>query len=497
MATAAGLASDATALIPAVPFVVVPGDPSRASGDPLDALVSRVRARAGGSVDALQVAALLEADGVTDRTARTGYGFADVFELAEEVYRRGIEGAGVPRSRRVGGPVRDRTRTARELSHGLLYLLPAALLPAAVALIAARPLLVALVLAGGLGWVWASGTAWLAHQCLNLADERMAGRVLAAGGVAGLGAGAAAGTAVALTAGGGVAAALLVPGVLAYQMASTTFVFYGEELWLAGMMAPAVLAGILYLLGGRDLLLSALGAAAVCVSATFVVAVRLARRTGAGRTVSGIGGWRGLLRGRLRTLAAVLAYSALAAAFLLHAQAPYLLGRVDVVFAALPLVVTMGVVEWRARRFTEESRRLLTRLRSPREFGRRVWLLLGADVAICWAATAVAGVAVLAVLDRWGRLTPAAVGMAAAQAALAGAYLVGFVLAAHGRYGRLCAALGAALAAHLAGPALVATLAPAGVAVPDPVLYLFSTLLLQLLLLAGLGPVLGQVRRYR
>ena len=64
------------------------GRPS-AAVDPLDALVDPA-GRAGGppAVDALQVAALLEADGVTDRAARVEYGYADVFALADEVYRR-------------------------------------------------------------------------------------------------------------------------------------------------------------------------------------------------------------------------------------------------------------------------------------------------------------------------------------------------------------------------------------------------------------------------
>jgi hypothetical protein len=40
------------------------------------------------ATDPLQIAAALESDGVNDRIAREEYGFADVFELAEELYRR-------------------------------------------------------------------------------------------------------------------------------------------------------------------------------------------------------------------------------------------------------------------------------------------------------------------------------------------------------------------------------------------------------------------------
>ncbi len=100
-----------------------------------------------------------------------------MFDLADEVFRRA--GGGVRRLRPVAAPPREPGRAAREISHGLLYLLPGALFPAVAAVIAPRPLLVALLVAGGLGWVWAAGASWLAFQCLNVDDELTAGRVLA------------------------------------------------------------------------------------------------------------------------------------------------------------------------------------------------------------------------------------------------------------------------------------------------------------------------------
>src|SRR5262245_32941460 len=53
--------------------------------DPVDELVDGVRPVLRGAVDALQVAAVLEAEGVTDRVARVQYGYADVFDLAYDV----------------------------------------------------------------------------------------------------------------------------------------------------------------------------------------------------------------------------------------------------------------------------------------------------------------------------------------------------------------------------------------------------------------------------
>ncbi|GAA1894905.1 hypothetical protein [Asanoa iriomotensis] len=490
MAAARSVAADATIAITS--SMVATGEPgTRApSGDPLDALVDRVREMANQAVDSLQVAALLEADGVTDRAARAVFGYTDVFDLADAVFRRA--GGGVRRLRPVGPPVRDPARATREIAHGPLYLLPGALFPAVAAVIAPQPLLVSLVVAGALGWVWAAGATWLAYQCLNVDDQRTAGRVLAWSTVLGLVVAGLAGVGVTMAVGGGLVAAALVLGVMAYQMASTVLVFYRLEAWLAVLIAPAAAVGVAYVLE-EVVLAAALAAVAVCVTAALCFGVWRAWRAGAGRTISVVGGVRGLFRGRFGALTWILLYNVLAAAFLLHAQIPYLLSQVNVVVVGLALIVTMGVVEWRARRFTEESRRLLTRVRYPREFHRRVWFLLAGNVVACWLTTAVFSVAVTWLLWTLDRLTPAVLAMAGAQVVMAGAYLTAFVLANHLRYGWLCGGLAVALAASLGASHVIGASAD----VPTTAFYLGSTVLLQILLFAGLAPVLGQVSRYR
>jgi hypothetical protein len=279
---------------------------------------------------------------------------------------------------------------------------------------------------------------------------------------------------------------------MAYQMASTILVFYRLELWLAALVLPAAAVGVAYVLDEV-----VLGAALIAVSAGVTAAlgagVWRAWRAGAGRTVSAVGGLRGLFRGRVGALTWVLLYNALAATFLLQAQVPYLKARVDVIVVAVALIVTMGVVEWRARRFNEEARRLLTRVRYPREFHRRVWLMLVGNVVLCWLMTALFAVAITWGLWTIGRLSPAAIAMAGAQVAMAGAYLTAFVLAAQLRYGWLCGSLAIAVAASVGGPYLIG----ASPDVPATVFYLASAGLLQILLLVGLMPVLGQVSRYR
>jgi hypothetical protein len=493
MTTARGIATDATMEISHASIEAMALRPP-STGDPVDDLVARVRPRAGRAVDALQVAALLEADGVNDRAARVEYGYADVFDLADDVYRR-LRGA-VPRLRPVREPEPDRGRSVREVSHGLLYLLPSTLFPAVVAVVRPHPLVVALVIAGGLGWVWAGGASWLAYQWLTAHGARRAGRVLAWSSVAGVLAGGVVGAAVAVATHGGIAAAALVPGVMAYQMASTLLLFYRRELWLAGLMAPGAMAGAGYLVVGRPMLFGALVAVATCVVAAFGLGLHEALRVEA---TSATGARRTLTRAQIRMFLWVLAYSALSAAFLLHAQVPYLLTHLDVVLAGAPLIVAMGVVEWRARRFVERSRGLLGQVRYPREFVRRVWLLLAANVAICWLAVAAGAAVLLIALRLAGRLSPAGVAMAAAQVALAGAYFLAFILAGHQRYGWLCAALGVSIVVHLATARLFAATARSPRLDPfaDIALFFGSTVLLQALLIAALAPVLGQVRRYR
>ena len=84
--------------------------------------------------------------------------------------------------------------------------------------------------------------------------------------------------------------------------------------------------------------------------------------------------------------------------------------------------------------------------------------------------------------------------LVAAHVGLAGVYFLGFVIAGHARYGRLSAALAAAVFVHIG-----LTLAAPGPVDPlqDGVFFLASVVLLQGLLMAILAGVLTQAWRYR
>jgi hypothetical protein len=135
--------------------------PNRRSAHPIDQLARRLDAVCRTAVDAWQIAAVLESDGINDSIARDEYGMNDVFELAEELFRR------VPlrlRPVQVQSTGRILVKTLRELSSGPLLAWPLLSIPALLTLIGPNQLewgaLVGLIV----GWAWALGSSRLAER---------------------------------------------------------------------------------------------------------------------------------------------------------------------------------------------------------------------------------------------------------------------------------------------------------------------------------------------
>ncbi len=77
----------------------------------LDELIDPMVARLSRAVEPLQVAAILESEGLNDRIARDRYGHPDVFSLAEAAYSRmTVRGRDLPRRPR---PASCRSAPAR------------------------------------------------------------------------------------------------------------------------------------------------------------------------------------------------------------------------------------------------------------------------------------------------------------------------------------------------------------------------------------------------
>ncbi|MFI1994158.1 hypothetical protein [Actinoplanes sp. NPDC020271] len=464
------------------------------STDPLDELVDRLRPRLRRAVDGLQVAAALEADGCTDRIARVEYGFTDVFVLADEVFRRlgpqALEDSGPP------ARARGRWETLRVLAHGPLYALPSVVFPAVLAVLGQRSLVLALALAGGLGWMYSGTAAYAAYKLLGAYRPRAAAVLLARTTLAGPLIGAAAGATVVAVTGGGTALILLTAGQLAYQMAGTVLVFYRQEGRLAATMLPAVVGGGVYLIAGAPARPAAIASAVAGVLAAYVVALASTRGRGERDELPGgpvLTTWR-------RGITGVTCYGLCSATLLLHAQAPYLLTRFDVAAAAAPLILVMGFVEWRAEHFRGAVVGLTHRIGRPADFRAAVWRRILGDTLACLAVTVVPAIALLGSLAAIGKLTAAGILMTAAHVVLGGAYLTAFLLAGFERHLWLCLSLLAAIAVHVGGGVLLGAgpiVDPPGSATVDTALYLGSVLGLQALFLIGLAPLVSQARHYR
>lgn len=166
----------------------------------------------------------------------------------------------------------------------------------------------------------------------------------------------------------------------------------------------------------------------------------------------------------------------------------------------MPLILSMGFVEWRTSRFWANGVALSRRSRFPHAFVVGIWRTIGRELAVCLAVPAVFGVLLLVALARAGVLSTAGVVMTAAHVALAGAYYLAFLLVGQGRYGWLCLSMTVVIVLHVGGGGLLGVaplLGQGGDAVTDTSLHLGSVLLLQGLFALGLVPVIGQVRHYR
>ncbi|MCK2214732.1 hypothetical protein MF672_013135 [Actinomadura sp. ATCC 31491] len=441
------------------------------------------------AVEPLQVAAMLESQGLSDKIARERYGHDDVFSLAEAAYShiKTMERPSPP----AGAPLR-RARPLAQMAHGLLYGLPAALLPAASGLVGTQFLMPGLVLTTGLGWVVGSAAAQLAYTLVGRGHPRSAGRVLRTGLVLGvLGAMTMAG-ALALARNAPVALVALCVTQMAFQIASGLLLFYRREGWLGVIMLPAVVAGLAYVaIGDRWVGLLAVCVGVVCVAG--VVGAALLLTLAQGEDAPAEPPLRRLARGHLRGLLPSFVYAALTALFLLQAEARYVLDRTDIAVAGAGLVLGMGILEYRAHRFDDEARAAVRDVCYPADFTRRGRWLLAKGTLACLAALSLLSALPLVFLHVTGTLTDAGLAMAGAHVTVGGAYFVAFLLANQGKVVHLCLAQAAALAVHPAGRLL---LPGGGSATADVLLFAAAALLFLLILLALMGHGLRDVRQY-
>lgn len=367
-----------------------------AGTDVLTELVERMGPACAEAVDPLELAAVLESEGITDSVASGRYAAANVFELAEMLYHRTTRAPAqvVPEE----GPWRP--RPGLHLARGVLFVLPGMAYASAGNLVrdgaAVSVVLVGLVLS----WTYAQTVAYLGYARLGMADRAGAHRLLRGGTLVAVGAII---VMVAVTAGvdlavGGavpVAAVGVAAAQAAYLVAATVVLVCAREGLLAVALAPCALAGAAWLLGwvAADV---AMGASVASVAATIAVA-GYATRDAAGRGAK-------LSLAELGSALPHGAFGLLAAGLLVFVPASvtwFGAGTGRVALLALPLTFSMGSAEWIMIWYRAAMHRVARRVRHLAAF--RAGAVVRLSVAFAAYLGALAAIMVLTVvLDRAG-----------------------------------------------------------------------------------------------
>lgn len=330
-------------------------------------LAGRMSPVCSAAVDSYEVAAVLEASGITDMTARERYSARDVFDLADRLFRQ------IPRlpqpNRPAAGPWQATPVT--HVLRGVLFGLPAlAYLAVADRITGPRPavLLVASVL---LSWAAGQGLAYLGYVRLSRADRSGAAAVLSGATLVVAMPAAAVVVALGFALGVPLAVTLIAAGQAVYVLAATVALVLGREWWLLAALVPGVGAGIGELVAGPAAGRSALLAAAAALSVAAAVAA-------AGWALRG---FRPQFPSRDELAGALpnVAFGALAGALLIFTPAVRALdpnpdpraGIGAALAVALPLSVSMGAAEWLLFRYRSATHRAMAGTLTLRAFGRR------------------------------------------------------------------------------------------------------------------------------
>jgi hypothetical protein len=424
-----------------------------------------------GAVDELHVAAVLESMGVTDPVAQDTYGHDDVFALADVVYRQLPTVADLATSDDLPSPPRSQG-ALRVLTHGPLYMLPSMVYPALLIALGPSAMFRGLVFTTALGWVWGMGMSVVAYQLVGQGMERSAGRALRLLGLTGLAIALLSGTLLAVTGPGGAGLVAFAVAQMSFQLMSGVLVFYGKELRLAVTMLPTSVAGIVFLVSGDaaalvvpTLVVGGLSIVMLAVT-TWVTSTRAPVRPDARHPVAPARTFAGAVPS--------MCYAALCAVYFLNTDARFLIGQVDLAIAAVPLILGMGALEWRAHRFTERAGELFGRTAMSSEFRRAAWRLLLAELTNCLVILGSLGAVFLVALGEFGLLSFRGAMLADAYVLLGGAFFLGFVMARHQQL---------ALLLGIMSPLVVAEVLMAGRFAPhgQVPIFLLSTAILLLL----------------
>lgn len=458
--------------------------------DPYAELTKTAAAAVPAAVDELHVAAALESRGVTDEMAHYLYGHRDVFALAKVVLGRLGGRPAEPVAEKPSLPM----ETLRVVLHGPLYMLPSAVYPAVFAYLGAAKILFGMIVATAFGWIWGMAMSAIANQLRGQRRERAAGKVMQMLGAAGLGVAFLGGILIVVAGLGGPPLVLFMVGQMTFQLASGVLVFYSKELLLAFAMIPACAVGFTHIaLGYPTALVVPTLLAASLSSVLLVGAAFMASRlsiAGSNPDPKGLVPWRLIVR----PVVLACCFAGVSALFLLFTDTRYVIGQFDLAIAVAPLVASMGVVEWRASRFTEQAVELLRRTVSPADFRHHARRLALRELLLCQLVLSVLGTILLAILNTFGVLTEPGVLLVEAHVILGSAFFLSFVLSRHEQLLALLGLMSAVVAVNLVAVAFFADLI--GSYAPIKV-FLAAAICLLVLLVGRLMVTVGRVYHYR
>lgn len=377
----------------------------------VSALAAELADRVGPAVHPYEVAALLEAEGLSASVIKERYGHPNLFSLASALYER------VPRTFPEPAPTADpwRPDTVRCLLRGVLFALPGLAYLLTSPLWNAEGHTSALIVAGLVSWAWGQALGHRAH--LRMATgKREAGRTLLAGAPAG----AMVATAVAALPAGGGPVTLVAAAQSAYLAAAGILLVLGRERLLLAALSPLV-AGTAVLPWWEPGSLVRAGLPSLALLATLAVTGRVLW------TVLAVPAVSGATRPRLL-------WSLPYGLFGLAAGVLVLLEGRQEPYAVIVLTVSMGPAEWLLYRYRGLSVAALRATATPAGFLLRsagilalclvgyllpllpAALLTGADPATLLLLAAVLWTALL--LQAFGAAWPsAAISLAAAGGA--------------------------------------------------------------------------------
>ncbi|MHB1433617.1 MAG: hypothetical protein ACYCVZ_16085, partial [Streptosporangiaceae bacterium] len=351
------------------------------------------------AVDPLEIASALEFEGLGDQQAADRFGRADVFDLAEEMYRL------VPRDPSEPDPPADPWQGSRlrPAVHALLYGIPAVCFTAIGGLFAGPGVLTGLVVALVAGWSLAQALAYAGYLRLGQSGTAQAQRTLRAGLAIGLPLAVAVMLATRAVTGARVPVTGFGIGEAAYMLGAAVLMVLGDEAWLFAALTPGLAAGAAFLAAGRPRGLEPLVWVGLAVTALACVGFAVLRTPDRG----GPGG-RHLSRTDLPGLAAAAGFGMFAAGLFVFPTAVIVYGRGRIppgaLLAIMPLSLSMGVAEWSLLWYRRRTRSLLLSGIEIEAFASRARLALLGAVLQYLAVTVTLTVATAALARATGLL---------------------------------------------------------------------------------------------